>query len=242
MGPLTLADFIGLDVCVANLTCCTTASAIRNTGHVRLLRRYSRPVTSAEDGPRRLRVVLEESLESRCAARPRQRCGPRRTRSRSRCPIRNATRRGCGRGTRCRSVGDWSTARARRPSARRSSASRPPSSAFFKSSTLRASIGLPATSSHPRPSTTTAPGRACSRSRSPPERMLASRDALNDTILPIQATRSTATRITAHAHAARARGGSCAADCRTNADDRRDQRARRDRHEWQHREHPPGEL
>jgi 3-hydroxybutyryl-CoA dehydrogenase len=35
MGPLTLADFIGLDVCLAILNVCTRASAIQNTVHVR---------------------------------------------------------------------------------------------------------------------------------------------------------------------------------------------------------------
>ena len=35
MGPLTLADFIGLDVCLAILESCTRAWAIRSTGRAR---------------------------------------------------------------------------------------------------------------------------------------------------------------------------------------------------------------
>ena len=35
MGPLTLADFIGLDVCLAILTCSTRGSAIRSTARAR---------------------------------------------------------------------------------------------------------------------------------------------------------------------------------------------------------------
>ena len=46
MGPLTLADFIGLDVCVAILDVLTTASAIRGTARARCSGAWWPPDTS----------------------------------------------------------------------------------------------------------------------------------------------------------------------------------------------------
>ena len=43
MGPLTLADFIGLDVCLDILNVCMTVSKIPNIGHARCLSKWCRP-------------------------------------------------------------------------------------------------------------------------------------------------------------------------------------------------------
>jgi 3-hydroxyacyl-CoA dehydrogenase, C-terminal domain len=42
MGPLELADFLGIDVCVNILDGCTLVSATRNTGRVRCCGRWPR--------------------------------------------------------------------------------------------------------------------------------------------------------------------------------------------------------
>ena len=82
-------------------TCCTTASAIRSTGRVRCCAAWSRPATSAARRAGASTCIPEESPRvSLRGANHVSAAGPRRTRSRSRCPIQNATRRGCGRGTR----------------------------------------------------------------------------------------------------------------------------------------------
>jgi 3-hydroxyacyl-CoA dehydrogenase len=46
MGPLALADLIGLDVLLAVMQTITTSSAIRNTGPARCSERWSPRVTS----------------------------------------------------------------------------------------------------------------------------------------------------------------------------------------------------
>jgi 3-hydroxybutyryl-CoA dehydrogenase len=71
MGPLTLADFIGSTSASRFSTCCTTASAIRNTGHVRCCAATWRLVTLGRKTGRGVYVYPEEVpiLESRRAAR-----------------------------------------------------------------------------------------------------------------------------------------------------------------------------
>src|SRR4029079_12415874 len=70
----------------------------------------------------------------------------------------------------------------------------------------------------PRPSTTTVPGRACSRIQVSARTYVGvARRRLNDTMPPHTGDASAATRITAaNAHATRARSGSWGADFRTN--------------------------